>query len=110
VQTEQGFVIHRNCGNWEYSVQVSDRIQITTSRDILASMARGEGPPTALVALGYAGWGAGQLEAELQSNAWLTVDVDERVMFDLPFEERWEAAVRLLGIDASRLGPDAGHA
>lgn len=115
VQTEQGFVIHRsdttaNGGNWEYSVQVSDRIQITTSRDILAAMARGEGPPSAVVALGYAGWGAGQLEAELQSNAWLTADVDERVLFDLPFEDRWDAAVRLLGIDAARLGPDAGHA
>jgi len=115
VQTEQGFVIHRtdtsdNGGNWEYSVQVSDRIQITTSRDILAAMARGEGPPSALVALGYAGWGAGQLESELQSNAWLTAEVDERVLFDLPFEDRWDAAVRLLGIDAARLGPDAGHA
>lgn len=115
VQTEQGFVIHRsdatpNGGNWEYSVQVSDRIQITTSRDILAAMARGEGPPNALVALGYAGWGAGQLEQELQANAWLTAEVDERVLFELPYEDRWNAAVRLLGIDAARLGPDAGHA
>jgi putative transcriptional regulator len=115
VQTEQGFVIHRsdassNGGNWEYSVQVSDRIQITTSRDVLAAMARGEGPPSALVALGYAGWGAGQLETELQTNSWLTAEVDERVLFDLPYDERWDAAVRLLGIDAARLGPDAGHA
>ena len=110
VKTEQGFVIHRNSGNWEYSVQVSDNIQITTSRDILAAMARGDGPPSAIVALGYAGWGAGQLEAELQANCWLTADVDERVLFDLPYEDRWDAAVRLLGIDASRLGPDAGHA
>ena len=115
VQIEQGFVIHRsdksgNGGNWEYSVQVSDTIQITTSRDILASMARGEGPDGALVALGYAGWGAGQLEAELTANSWLTVAVDEHVLFNLPFEDRWQAAVRLLGIDLSRLGPDAGHA
>jgi putative transcriptional regulator len=115
VQTEQGFVIHRsgdsgNGGNWEYSVQVSDHIQITTSRDILAAMAKGEGPPEAIVALGYAGWGAGQLEAELQSNAWLTVDADESVLFDLPYDQRWQAAVRLLGIDPSRLGTDSGHA
>jgi putative transcriptional regulator len=115
VQTEQGFVIHRtgdsgNGGNWEYSVQVSDRIQITTSRDILAAIAVGEGPPEAIVALGYAGWGAGQLEAELQSNAWLTVDADESVLFDLPYDQRWQAAVRLLGIDPARLGTDSGHA
>lgn len=115
VQTEQGFVIHRsgqleNGGDWEYSVQVSDTVQITTSRDILAAMARGEGPPEAIVALGYAGWGAGQLEAELQGNAWLTVEADEHVLFDLPYEQRWQAAVKLLGIDSSRLGPDAGHA
>ena len=115
VQTEQGFVVHRsdqsgNGGNWEYSVQVSDRIQITTSRDILAAMARGEGPKGAIVALGYAGWGAGQLEAELQANAWLTVEANERVLFELPYEERWDAAVKLLGIDAARLGSEAGHA
>ena len=115
VQIEQGFVIHRadkteNSGNWEHSVQVSETIQITTSRDILAAIARGEGPQVALVALGYAGWGAGQLEAELQVNSWLTVDANESVLFDLPYAERWQAAVRLLGIDASRLGPDAGHA
>jgi putative transcriptional regulator len=115
VQIEQGFVIHRsgqagNGGNWEYSVQVSDTIQITTSRDILAAIARGEGPPEAIVALGYAGWGAGQLETELQSNAWLTVDADEGVLFDLPYDQRWQAAVGLLGIDPSRLGSESGHA
>jgi putative transcriptional regulator len=118
VQVEQGFVIHRsgqlgngsNGGNWEYSVQVSDTVQITASRDILAAIARGEGPPEAIVALGYAGWGAGQLEAEIHANTWLTAEADEKVLFDLPYEERWQAAVRLLGIDATRLGPDAGHA
>jgi putative transcriptional regulator len=115
VQIEQGFVIHRsgqsgNGGNWEYSVQVSDTLQITTSRDILVAIARGAGPPEAVVALGYASWGAGQLEAELQANAWLTVPADESVIFDLPYEERWQAAVALLGIDPTRLGPEAGHA
>ena len=115
VQIEQGFVIHRsgqagNGGNWEYSVQVSDTIQITTSRDILPAIARGEGPPEAIVALGYAGWGAGQLEAELQANSWLTVAADEGVLFDLPYDQRWQAAVGLLGIDPSRLGSESGHA
>ena len=110
VQTEQGFLIHRHGGNWEYSVQVSDTVQITTSRDILAAMARGDGPKSALVALGYAGWGAGQLEAELAANAWLTVPSDEHVLFDLPYEQRWRAAARLIGVDLSALSAEAGHA
>ena len=110
VQPEQGFVIHPAGGNWEYSVPVSDGIQITTSRDILASMASGAGPDSALVALGYAGWGAGQLEAEITHNSWLTVPVDRRVLFEMPYEERWRAAANLLGIDLSKMSPDAGHA
>jgi len=110
VHIEQGFVIHRPSGQWEYSVNVSDTIQITTSRDILAAMARGEGPPSAIVALGFAGWGAGQLEAEIVTNAWLTVAADDSVLFDLPYEERWHAAAGLLGVDVARLGPEAGHA
>jgi putative transcriptional regulator len=110
VHIEQGFVIHRPAGEWEYTVNVSDRIQITTSRDILAAMARGEGPPSAIVALGFAGWGAGQLEAEITTNAWLTVAADDSVLFDLPYEERWHAAAGLLGVDVARLGPEAGHA
>jgi len=110
VNIEQGFVIHRHEGKWEYSVTVSDTVQITTSKDILAAMARGEGPPSAIVALGYAGWAAGQLEAELINNAWLTVAADDSVLFDTPYAQRWQAAVGLLGVDASRIGPDAGHA
>lgn len=114
VHIEQGFVIHRadsaGNGEWDYSIHVSDTVQITTSRDILAAMAQGKGPPSAIVALGYAGWGAGQLETELVSNSWLTVNADDTVLFDIPFEQRWHAAVGLLGVDASRIGPDAGHA
>lgn len=110
VQPEQGFVIHPAGGNWEYSVQVSERIHVTTSRDILAAMARGQGPRTSLVALGYAGWGAGQLESELTNNAWLTVPVEPRVLFDLPFEQRWRAAAGILGVDLSKMSPEAGHA
>ncbi|MBC7982697.1 MAG: YqgE/AlgH family protein, partial [Candidatus Obscuribacterales bacterium] len=92
VQPEQGFVVHPAGGNWEYSVQVSEEIHVTTSRDILASIARGDGPTASLVALGYAGWGAGQLEAELTNNAWLTAPIDPRILFDMPFEQRWRAA------------------
>jgi putative transcriptional regulator len=110
VQTEQGFVIHRPSGSWEYSMEISKRVHITTSRDILASMARGEGPRSAMVALGYAGWEAGQLEAEISANAWLTVDCNESLLFEVPFDQRWKAAGRLLGIDVANLGTDAGHA
>ena len=110
VQTDRGFVVHHAGGQWEHTRQVSSRIQVTTSPDILDAMARGTGPTTAIVALGYAGWSAGQLEKEVAQNAWLTVPADERIMFDTPFEQRWHAAGRLLGIDLATISPQAGHA
>ena len=110
VQTDRGFVVHHAGGQWEHTRQVSSRIQVTTSPDILNAMARGGGPDTALVALGYAGWAAGQLESELVQNAWLTVPCDERILFDTPYEQRWLAAGRLLGIDLATISPHAGHA
>ena len=70
----------------------------------------GEGPESAVIALGYAGWDAGQLEEEMARNAWLTVDADERVLFETPVEQRWHAAARLLGVDLRSLSSDAGHA
>ena len=73
-------------------------------------MATGTGPAKACIALGYAGWEAGQLEDEMARNAWLTVDADERVLFSTPVEERWSAAARLLGVDLVALSSDAGHA
>lgn len=110
VQTDRGFVVHHIGGQWEHTRQISSRIQVTTSPDILNAMAQGNGPETALVALGYAGWSAGQLENELVQNAWLTVPADERIIFDTPFEQRWRAAGRLLGIDLATISPDVGHA
>jgi len=110
VQTDRGFVIHRFGGTWDSTLKVSDRIQVTTSRDVLAAMARGEGPPDAFIALGYAGWEAGQLEQEMLANAWLSVPADEGVIFDTPYEERWHAAGRLLGIDLTQISSVAGHA
>lgn len=110
VQTDRGFVVHRVGGDWEHTRQVSSRIQVTTSPDILDAMARGTGPETALVALGYAGWGAGQLETELAHNAWLTVPCDEDILFNTPFEQRWHAAGRLLGIDVATISSHVGHA
>lgn len=110
VQTDRGFVLHHIGGHWEHTRQVSSRIQVTTSPDILDAIARGTGPSTAVVALGYAGWSAGQLENEVANNAWLTVPCDERIIFETPFDERWRAAGRLLGIDLATMSPHAGHA
>jgi putative transcriptional regulator len=110
VHTDRGFVLHRPGGQWDHTHKVSDTIQVTTSRDVLAAMAKGEGPSDAFIALGYAGWESGQLERELKDNAWASVPVDPRVVFELPFEERWTGAWRLLGVDVDRLSPEAGHA
>ena len=90
LHNDRGFVLHRPGGEWDATHRVSEFIQVTTSRDILAAMARGEGPSNAFIALGYASWEAGQLEREIRDNAWLTVPANESVVFDLPFEERWQ--------------------
>jgi putative transcriptional regulator len=110
VHTDRGFVLHRPGGEWDHTHKVSDSIQVTTSRDILAAMARGDAPGNAFIALGYAGWDSGQLEREMKDNAWLSMPVDASVVFDLPFEERWLAAWRLLGINVDNLSRDPGHA
>lgn len=110
VHRDRGFVIHRPGGEWDSSHWVSDAIQVTTSRDVLAAMARGEGPAQAFIALGYAGWEAGQLEREMLDNAWFSVPFDSGVVFDLPYEQRWDAVWRKLGIDVGRVSPLAGHA
>jgi len=110
VYTDRGFVLHRPGGNWDHSHKVSDTVQVTTSRDVLAAMARGEGPQDAFIALGYAGWEAGQLEHEIKENSWMSMPIDARVVFELPYEERWSAAWRFLGIDKDIISRVSGHA
>lgn len=110
VQQERGFVLHREAGRWESSYRINEQWSVTTSRDILVAMAAGEGPRQALMALGYAGWSAGQLEQELKDNTWLTVEANERVVFHTPLEERWSAAAGLVGVDPLQLPGYAGHA
>lgn len=111
VQPERGFVLHASSKReWDSSYRVSDTLTVTTSRDILAAMADGDGPDRALVALGYAGWGAGQLEQELRENAWLTVRADERILFDTALDDRWGAAVALVGINPANLTSYSGRA
>ena len=110
VQTDRGFVLHSPGPGWESTLEVSERIHLTTSRDVLGALAAGQGPERAVVALGYAGWDAGQLEDEMAHNAWLTAPADTSLIFDVPVEERWQAACRLLGVDLLHLSSDAGHA
>jgi putative transcriptional regulator len=111
VQPERGFVLHDADGiEWDSTFHVSPTLHLTTSRDILAAMARGEGPRHALIALGYAGWSEGQLESELQDNAWLTVEADRAILFETPLEQRWSASARLMGVDLTLLTAYAGHA
>ena len=110
VELQRGFVIHQSPHGWDSTVAVADNIFVTTSQDILGAMAEGKGPERALLALGYAGWGAGQLEDEMSANAWLSVPADPAIIFDAPFEERWRLAAALLGIDIATLSSEAGHA
>ena len=110
VQPERGFVLHAPHGEWESSFRISERICVTTSRDVLVAIAEGQGPHDVLIALGYSGWSQGQIDIELKENAWLTVAADESILFRTPLEQRWEAAAALVGVDISSLTDYAGHA
>ena len=114
VNQERGFVLHEPAEiperEFDSTLTVTNAIRVTTSQDILSAMARGTGPRRAVLALGYAGWGAGQLESELAQNAWLSVPANPRIIFDTPFELRWRESGRLLGIDLNTLSSQAGHA
>ncbi len=110
VQTERGFVLHTPTGNFSSTLNVGDDIGLTTSKDILLAVGRGEGPEKFIVTLGYTGWSAGQLEQELAQNAWLTVPASAEMIFDLPDEERLAAAMAKLGVDFATLSDVAGHA
>lgn len=110
VQMERGFVLHPPSQQWQSTLQVSEDVSLTASKDIIQALASGEGPKQSLVALGYAGWGAGQLEAELAANAWLTLPADSQIIFNTPVEQRWQAAAAELGIDLNLISSTAGHA
>ncbi len=110
VQPEHGFVVHAPVGAWDSSLKVTDDIAVTTSRDVLSAIAHGEGPKRHLFALGYAGWGAGQLEDEIANNAWLSGPADPAILFETGPEQRWTAAAALLGVDVNLLSSQIGHA
>ena len=110
VDPGRGFILHRPQGNWQSSLKIKNNIALTTSKDILNAIVHGEGPDDCIVALGYAGWAAGQLESEMAANVWLNCPADEQIIFNTPTADRWKAAAKLIGIDFSLLSSDAGHA
>lgn len=110
VQLDRGFVLHRPVGKWQSTLAVNDEVGLTSSRDVLTSVGSAGLPSEIIVTLGYAGWGAGQLEDELAQNSWLTVQAKASILFDLPPEERLPAAMQKLGISFSQLSDIAGHA
>jgi putative transcriptional regulator len=114
VQTERGFVLHDRLdddgGHYNSTLSIPGGLEMTTSKDVLEALAHGAGPKRVLITLGYAGWGAGQLEDELSRNGWLNVNADPGIIFDTPVEQRYERALSLLGIDPGMLSQEAGHA
>lgn len=110
VQTERGFVLHNPMGKWEATMPISSQLELTMSQDIIEAIACGEGPDQYLIALGYAGWGSGQLEAELAANAWLNGPAESTIIFDKPIEQRWNASAALLGVEINQISTDIGHA
>lgn len=113
VQPELGLILHEKTaatGDWDAMIEISDQISLTMSIDILQAMARDEGPKRALIALGYAGWGPGQLDDEMAQNSWLSVPATSEVIFDTPTDKRWDAAARSIGVDLNLLSSQSGHA
>ena len=110
ISQNRGFVLHRTQPGWNSSLALNDDIMITTSKDILLALGTNKAPEQFMVTLGYAGWGPGQLETELQANSWLTIDADSDILFNTPIEQRWKKATEKLGIDIAHLSSDIGHA
>jgi putative transcriptional regulator len=110
VETGRGFVLHSSDYMQDATLVIDEQIGLTATVDILKSIAEGGGPDRSLLALGYAGWGAGQLDEEIQANGWLTVAPDVPLIFDGDLDRKWERAMAKMGIDFSNLSGDAGHA
>jgi len=110
VEQGRGFVLHSSDYLQTGSLRVDDQVALTATLDILKELAAGGGPRKSLLALGYAGWGPGQLDAEIQANGWLSVSSDEALVFDADLDHKWERAIGKIGIDFSQLSGEAGHA
>lgn len=110
ISRNRGFVLHSTQPGWKSSLALSKDIMITTSKDILLALGTDKAPEKFMVTLGYAGWGPGQLEQELQANSWLTIEADSDIIFRTPIEQRWQKATEMLGINIAHLSSDVGHA
>jgi putative transcriptional regulator len=111
VETERGFVLHSvDYFTEDATLRTSEEIGLTATLDILRAIAQGKGPRQKLLAIGYAGWAPGQLEAEIQANGWLHCDADEAIVFDDQYETKWDRAIAKLGVEPSQLSSDFGHA
>ena len=110
VHIDQGFILHDSDQQWQSTHIIDNDLNLTTSEDILIDIAQGKGPKNSLIALGYAGWGAGQLEQELSENSWLTVPYEADIIFNVPIEKRWQSAANKIGIDVNLISNQAGHA
>ncbi len=109
VHQDRGFVIHRPAREWSSTITINQEVGVSTSRDILEAISAGKGPDDTLVALGYAGWGAGQIEQEMAQNAWLSGPADLEIIFATPVDKRWQRAAHLIGIDMGSISRDVGH-
>lgn len=109
VERDKGFILHDSGLSWESSIAVSEKVALCTSKTILQDIAAGSGPRNYLVALGCAGWDAGQLEREISANAWLTAPADTDVIFSTDHTNKLRAASAILGIDLNQISPAAGH-
>jgi putative transcriptional regulator len=110
VEAGRGFVLHSTDYVQETTLVVNDEIGLTATIDVLKAIAHGEGPARSLLALGYAGWGAGQLDNEIRDNAWLSVEPDDELLFGAELDTKWERAIAKIGVDFSMLSGEAGHA
>ena len=115
VYPELGLIVHNRkfksrAESWESSMDIGEQLRLTSSKDILSDMARGEGPEKAFMSLGYAGWGPGQLEKEIQENAWFTTPADHEILFAGEVDNKWQRSAKLLGIDTNKFSRQVGHA
>lgn len=110
VQPERGFVIHKQAGGWRSSLVLQDEVTVTTSNDIIRAIAQDTGPKDVLVTLGYAAWTGNQLEQEVMDNVWLVCPYKSEILYEIPFNERWEYAGSTLGVNMNQISSSAGHA
>ncbi len=110
VETSRGFVLHSADYVQDSTLVINDRMALTATIEVLKAIAGGRGPERKVLALGYAGWSAGQLDAEIQSNGWLSVPADDEIVFGTENENKWERALAKLGVTPALLSGEAGHA